>query len=186
MTTIFLWTFIIVTLIQCVITICEIFLLYKKKQPLDIKYPSIFKRFDRKILCESDLKNSHLKFDPSAWAEKKKYQASVKVMRSYDYCHFEISINRDDLSSIKAINSVRIEAAKLVDRAVDDYKKYKQSIAHSERNSFERSDLINKVKIIKENYPQSEWTPEQKATVKRLEDLEFADRFEYNSEFDEF
>ena len=58
--------------------------------------------------------------------------ASVKVMRSYDYCHFEINlgINIDDIEdeplkdsiAVHEVNELRKEAARLADRAVEQYK----------------------------------------------------------------
>ena len=112
-----------------------------------------------------------------------KAKANVKVMRSYDYCHFEIALATDQYLDPGEVNALRIEAAKLVDHAVNQYKEKKQAEGYSASNSYKREELERKVKAIRENFPQSEWTPEQKATVKQLEDLNFADRFEYDVDY---
>ena len=50
--------------------------------------------------------------------------AGVKIMRSYDYCHFEISLGTtaDDGLTPGDVRTVREEAARLVDEAVERYK----------------------------------------------------------------
>ena len=62
-------------------------------------------------------------------------KASVKVMRSYDYCHFEIVLGRDQTDKINAyeitendVDGMRKEAARLVDKAVEQYKIKKNSL----------------------------------------------------------
>lgn len=112
-----------------------------------------------------------------------KTKASVKIMRSYDYNHFEVSLSTDELIDEKEVNSLRVKAAKLVDHAIEQYKKKKNTEAYSANNTYLRGELERKVKAIKENFPQSEWTPEQIAVVKQLSDLEFNDRFEYDEEY---
>ena len=100
-------------------------------------------------------------------------KASVKVMNSYDYCHFEICLGTDDENTtLKQINEMRKDAQRLVDKAVEQYKIAKNKIPYQKSK---RSNLEKKAKIIRENYPKSEWTPEQKATVKALDDFEWYD-----------
>lgn len=113
-----------------------------------------------------------------------KTKASVKIMRSYDYNHFEVSLSTDELIDEKEVNSLRVRAAKLVDHSIDDYKKKKNHESWSINNSYERKDLEQKVKAIEENFPKSQWTSEQKAQVKKLEDMRFQDRFEYDDQYE--
>ncbi len=50
--------------------------------------------------------------------------ASVKVMRSYDYCHFEVAMtieNDEDITLIE-IDNVRKNCMRLADKAVEQYK----------------------------------------------------------------
>lgn len=115
----------------------------------------------------------------------KKVTASVKVMRSYDYCHFEVSLGTTEEINLVDVNKLRIEAAKLADHAVEQYKNKKAAESKVSSMAWEREDLRQKVKVIKENFPQSEWTPEQKAVVKKLDDLNFAAQFEYDEDYDD-
>ena len=100
--------------------------------------------------------------------------ASVKIMLSYDYCHFEVSLSSDDEMTLNQVNEMRKDCQRLVDKAVHQYK-----IAKSEASKMiygtEKARLEKEVRIIKENYPKSEWTPEQKASVKALEDFQYYD-----------
>jgi len=49
--------------------------------------------------------------------------ASVKIMLSHDYCHFEVSKSTDDNITDKEINQMRKDVQKLADEAVRQYKK---------------------------------------------------------------
>lgn len=75
-----------------------------------------------------------------------KTKASVKIMRSYDYNHFEVSLSTDELIDEKEVNSLRIKAAKLVDHAIEQYKKKKSAEAYSANNTYMRAELERKVK----------------------------------------
>ena len=50
------------------------------------------------------------------------------------------------------------------------------------QNGIERAR--RNVQVLRENFPQSEWTPDQKAQVKALEDYEFALSHPYDYEDD--
>ncbi len=69
--------------------------------------------------------------------------ASVKVMLSYDYCHFEISKSTDVDLTNEEIDAMRKDCMRLADKAVAQYKiaKKQQSIRLArieERNAMER------------------------------------------------
>ena len=106
-------------------------------------------------------------------------KASVKVMNSYDYCHFEVYLGSDEDMSLKQIDDMRKDAQRLVDKAIDQYKTAKTLIPYQPGK---HKELKRLVQIIKENYPSSEWTPEQKATVKALDDFEF---YDYQDDWEE-
>lgn len=112
-------------------------------------------------------------------------KASVKVMRSYDYNHFEVCLSDDIDLTIVEVNRMRIQAAKLVDRAIEDYKKFKAHENKQINDRYKRDELERKAKTIKENYPKSEWTPEQMATVKAFEDYEWESQFNYDDEWND-
>lgn len=114
--------------------------------------------------------------------------ASVKVMNSFDYCHFEVclGVNPDGIGRItsKDIDETRKEAQRLVDKAKEQYKIAKRATEarmNAERNA---ASMRREVSIIKENLPQSEWSPEQKAKVKALEDHDFRASLYYDYEDD--
>lgn len=96
--------------------------------------------------------------------------ASVKVMRSYDYCHFEVCLSEDDAINLNAVDDLRKDAMRLVDKAVEQYKTAKASESKRLSHHSDAKRLKAKAKAIKENFPKSEWTPDQKATIKMYED----------------
>lgn len=97
--------------------------------------------------------------------------ASVRVMRSYDYCQFEVALNDDDLV-FDEVNELRKQAAILVDEAVRQYKiaKKKEQDRDWKHSSIER--VLDKKKII-EAKPQNEWTIEETALMRSYADDEF-------------
>jgi len=100
-------------------------------------------------------------------------KASVKVMNSYDYCHFEICLGTDDENTtLNQVDEMRKDAQRLVDKAVAQYKIAKKRILYQKT---ERTNLEKECQIIKENYPKSEWTPQQKASIKALDDFTWYD-----------
>lgn len=114
----------------------------------------------------------------------------VKVMRSHDYCHFEIQlpIFGDQVAGgfPESVNEVRVEAAKLCDRAVRDYQKAKgvESLRMMTKMSV---DYMREEAAAAASKPEGERTPEEKAKVKRWNDyLYHAERgFEYDYEDDQ-
>jgi hypothetical protein len=118
--------------------------------------------------------------------ESRLYKGGVSIMRSYDYSHFEVHLATDEDMSLEEIDDMRKEAMRLVDKAVKQY----QTARHRERKrdegeSYNYKELERRVKIITENYPQSEWTPEQLASVKVLHDLNYALEHDYDYEDEE-
>jgi len=108
-------------------------------------------------------------------------KASVKVMRSYDYNHFEVSLSSEEVSSLEEVDDLRKSAARLVDKAVIQYQTSKN---HALR--IPDQELSRQAKIITENHPKSEWTEEQKAIIKKHEDdMYWSNRiFDYEDEWD--
>ena len=79
---------------------------------------------------------------------------------------------------------MRKEAQRLADKAVEQYKIAK-SDAEWQASAIDGLDRLElDVKVIKENFPKSEWTPEQKAKVKALEDVTFRQSQPYNYQDD--
>ena len=106
--------------------------------------------------------------------------ASVKVMNSYDYCHFEVALSIEN-TEIADVDALRKEAQRLVDKAIRQYKIAKRVAAIDRTPS---PELDRKVKAVRENFPQSEWTPEQQAMVKEFEDRNFRSSLSYDYQDD--
>lgn len=49
-------------------------------------------------------------------------ETTVRIMRSYDYNHFEVSLTAD-IATKEEVEALRAEVARLADKAVEDYKK---------------------------------------------------------------
>jgi hypothetical protein len=109
--------------------------------------------------------------------------ASVKVMLSYDYCHFEVSLSDDSISDFDQVNELRKDAQRLADEAVRQYKVAKVKANKRADLDYEREELVSKVRSF-EDIPKSEWTAQQKAMAKALEDHEYWSQYEYDYEDD--
>lgn len=115
--------------------------------------------------------------------------ASVKVMRSHDYCHFEVNLAAtvdcppDSPEWFQQVDSLRKNAARLADKAVAQYKIAKQ--AHqSEESSW---DSMRYAAEQAEKTPEPERTPDQKAAIKALADARFAQRhYDYQDDWDDY
>lgn len=110
-------------------------------------------------------------------------KASVKIMCSYDYCHFEICLGSDKEMTLTQVDDMRKDAQRLVDKAVKQYKIAKREeqkkiniFGHTEASSFAEARNITK------NIPGSEWTPEQKATIKAFLDWQWEEEHQYDYE----
>lgn len=116
--------------------------------------------------------------------------ASVKVMRSYDYCHFEVTLSAtvsDDSPehATGTVDELRKVAARLADKAVEQYKVAKRH-ASMQQTSVERMTLENQIKVLLQK-PESELSPEEKALLKEKEDRLFrlARFYDYEDDWDD-
>lgn len=117
--------------------------------------------------------------------------ASVKVMRSHDYCHFEVNLSTDIDPSADAcaqVDELRKTAARLADKAVEQYKIAKDNarIIESEQGRLDNA-MFYAQKIL--DKPEGERTPQEQAQVKALQDyqhrISLRRRFDYEDEWDE-
>jgi hypothetical protein len=109
--------------------------------------------------------------------------ASVKVMRSHDYCHFEVSLSSNSANTPELVDQLRKEAARLADKAVHQYRIAK--LAHSRRAS-ERRERIwegERVKSLEEK-PELERTPDEQARIKAYRDAVWEESRAYDYEDD--
>ena len=111
-------------------------------------------------------------------------KASVKIMKSYDYSHFEFTLSSDEDMTIEEIDEMGKEAQRQCDQQIRRYKVKKKCIGFVDNSPSEVRELERRVEIIKDGISESEYTPEHKAIIKALDDLryriDFADKYSYD------
>lgn len=104
--------------------------------------------------------------------------ASVKVMRSHDYCHFEVTLSSTDANTPEAVDALRKQAARLVDKAVAQYQTAKAACA-------DKRDISESWRLERaQRTPEGERTPDERAVIKYHRDAAFRARFSYDYEDD--
>jgi hypothetical protein len=111
--------------------------------------------------------------------------ASVKIMLSYDYCHFEICKSTDQAVTDPEIDAMRKDCQRLADKAVHQYQLAKVCQQKRAQDRCERADLEREVNCIVHDIPPDAQSPEDKAKIKALADTRWAERHRYDYE-DEF
>lgn len=109
----------------------------------------------------------------------------VKVMRSHDYCHFEISLASDTANTPEAVDELRKTAARLADKAVEQYKVAKTHAAHRFQNQDEKAFLRREVEAILIE-PEGDRTPNEQAKVKLLNDEAYWSRRERDYDYEDY
>lgn len=108
---------------------------------------------------------------------------SVRVMLSYDYNHFETILSCPDEATPKEVNERRKEATRLCIEGIRQYQKAKAKASQRANILVERQRLEEEVsRILTE--PEGEWTAEEKAKVKALEDHEYWTQHNYDFDDD--
>lgn len=100
--------------------------------------------------------------------------ASVKVMRSYDYCHFEVVLGTTELHMgmppvLTQIDNLRKEAARLADKAVEQYKIAKK-VAENRGNAQRTVGWRKKTVEVIQAIPEGSRSPDEKAELKAYQD----------------
>ena len=111
-------------------------------------------------------------------------KGSVKIMLSYDYNHFEVALASDDDMTLEEIDEMRKNAQRLADKAVTQYKIAKIAAEKRAKLVREKEELEKEVALLKQTKLESEWTAEEKAKVKALEDKKYWDRHQYDYDDD--
>jgi hypothetical protein len=117
-----------------------------------------------------------------------KFKASAKVMRSYDYCHFEITLGSDELMNLDQVDDLRKHAAVLVDEAVRQYKKAKNRESNCYYLESEKKSHGNLYSELKNKLDKGEeLTPEEVAALRMYEDdlfwSQFDETYDYYGEY---
>lgn len=110
--------------------------------------------------------------------------ASVKVMLSHDYSHFEAAMTLENESglSLKDIDEARKNCQRLADKAVGQYKTAKSDAIKLTATSYERQQLEKEVREIRVNKPEDSWTVLERAKVKALDDYRHQTMYDYNDD----
>jgi hypothetical protein len=112
--------------------------------------------------------------------------ASVKVMRSFDYCHFEVamSVESDKFLTHNEIDDTRKECMRLVDKAVDQYKIAKSCAAKRQEGAYYMKNFEADCKQIKLKDPNDR-TIGEIAKLKQYEDENWQSQFDFNYDYED-
>jgi hypothetical protein len=112
--------------------------------------------------------------------------ASVKVMQSYNYCHFEASAtieNENGLTSAE-IDEARKKCQRLTDKAVGQYKKAKEEAAKRSDGQFRMKNFEEECKRILAKDEQDR-TIREIAMLKQYQDENWQAQFEDDYDYDD-
>lgn len=110
--------------------------------------------------------------------------ASVKIMLSHDYCHFEICKSTDQDLTDAEINAMRKDVQRLADEAVRQFILAKEIALKRQGADKIRHD--KEVIRIKEKLKNGgSLTIEEQATMKLDQDLEWQKQFDYDYDDDD-
>ena len=114
-----------------------------------------------------------------------KKSATVKVMLSHNYNHFETSICLENETglSVDEINEARKDCMRLCDKAIKQYNDAKVIASRMLSLKSEKAQLEREVQAIKER-DEKEWTVVEKAKVKALSDHKWEMQWDYDDDFD--
>lgn len=112
--------------------------------------------------------------------------ASVKVMLSYDYSHFEASmaLENDNGLTTKEIDEARKSCQRLANKAVEQYKKYKANAAQRSDGQYKMNAFESDCKRI-EAKAEGDRTLNEIAMLKQYKDENWRDKFEYDYDFED-
>jgi hypothetical protein len=112
--------------------------------------------------------------------------ASVKVMLSYDYSHFEasMSLENDEGLHIQDIDNARKNCQRLADKAVGQYKTAKSQASKRSDGEFRMKNFEAECKAIAAK-SEHDRTLREIAMLKQYEDENWQAQFEYAYDYDD-
>lgn len=110
--------------------------------------------------------------------------ASVKIMLSYDYCHFEVSKATDQDLTDKEINELRKDVQRLADEAVRQYKTAKDIANKRESSEYDKKNFKRRIEAIRIK-PIGERTVDEMAMLKQFEDDIWEAQFDYKYDYED-
>lgn len=126
------------------------------------------------------LDNSKITFQPLILPQH--FLASVKVMLSSDYCHFEVALTKE-VKNLHEVDGLRKEAQRLADKAVKQFQIVKIECSAKIQLVSGKRDLIKRLKEF-ENVPDELLSPEQMGMRKVLADYSYWKAHDYDYEDD--
>lgn len=112
--------------------------------------------------------------------------ASVKVMLSYDYSHFEacMSVENESGLSLKDIDEARKNCQRLADKAVGQYKTAKQTAAKRSDGQYQMQNFEAECKriLLKDEHDR---TVREIGMLKQYADENWRSNFDYDYDYDD-
>ncbi len=108
----------------------------------------------------------------------------VKVLRSYDYNHFEFCIPVVEDATVKERNEARKDAERLADEAVRQYCKSKQMAIKRCASESDKRIFMATISTIKAK-PAGERTVDELAMLKLFEDDNWQSQFDYLYDYED-
>jgi len=111
---------------------------------------------------------------------------SIKVMLSYDYCHFESSMSLENESGVQKseIDSARKDCMRLCDKAVSQYKIAKEMATLRQNGKYKMHNFEQECKKI-EMIPEGGRTLDQIAMLKQYSDENWQAQFDYDYDYED-
>lgn len=112
--------------------------------------------------------------------------ASVKVMLSYDYSHFEasMSLENDNGLTTKEIDDARKQCQRLADKAVSQYKTAKAMAANRADGEYKMQNFEAECKRILAKNEQDR-TIKEIGMLKQYENENWRDNFNFSYDYDD-
>ena len=108
----------------------------------------------------------------------------VKVLRSYDYNHFEFCIPLAEDATIQERNEARKDAERLANEAIRQYCKAKGMAIKRCASESDKGIFLRNISIIK-NKPAGERTVDDLAMLKQHEDETWESQFEFPYDYED-
>lgn len=112
--------------------------------------------------------------------------ASVKVMLSYDYCHFESSMTLENESGVikSDIDLARKDCMRLCDKAVLQYKIAKEMAVLRQNGEYKMHNFEQECKKIATK-PEGDRTINEIAMLKQYENEKWQEKFDYRYDYED-
>jgi hypothetical protein len=104
-------------------------------------------------------------------------------MKSFDYSHFEVTLSSTEANTPEQVDDLRKTAARLADKAVEQYKVAKENAEMREQHDHSAS-YIREEAVAIEAKAETDRTPEEMALLKTYKDHLFHASRQYDYEDD--